>query len=70
MNWKVGLLTCLGLAAPVLGWGDDVTSSPTTTVEIKDSKYQLTAYTTEIPAGWKFVGEIVHTQECHSVAAP
>jgi hypothetical protein len=43
--------------------------SSTRKAEITDPQYQMTAYTMEVPAGWKFAGAIVRPGGCHSVGA-
>jgi len=44
-----------------------ITWSSTRKVEITDPVYQMTAYTLEIPADWKFAGAIAREPGCHSV---
>jgi hypothetical protein len=43
--------------------------SSTRKVEISDPQYQMTAYTLEVPAGWKFAGTIARDPGCHSNGA-
>lgn len=43
--------------------------SSTRKVEIADPQYQMTAYTMEVPSGWKFAGAIVRAGGCHSNGA-
>lgn len=38
-------------------------------VEVADPVYQMTAYTVDIPAGWKFAGTIARAQGCHANGA-
>jgi len=38
-------------------------------VEVADPQYQMTAYTVEIPASWKFAGTIARAQGCHANGA-
>jgi hypothetical protein len=38
-------------------------------VEVADPQYQMTAFTLEIPANWKFAGTIVRTPGCHGNGA-
>jgi hypothetical protein len=36
-------------------------------VAVPDPKYNMTAYTVAIPDGWRFGGEIMRNQDCHSM---
>jgi hypothetical protein len=36
-------------------------------IAVSDPKYNITAYTIAIPADWRFGGEIVRSQGCHSM---
>jgi hypothetical protein len=38
-------------------------------VEVADPQYQMTAYTVDIPASWKFAGTIARAPGCHSNGA-
>ena len=46
-----------------IGW------SGTRRVEVNDPVYQMTAYTLEIPDGWKYAGAIARPTGCHSNGA-
>jgi hypothetical protein len=63
-------LACIGLAwlATVAVPAVAVASS-TRKAEITDASYQMTAYTLEVPAGWKFAGTIARDPGCHTGAA-
>ncbi len=43
--------------------------SSTRHVEIADAQYQMTAYTMDVPSGWKFAGTIVRPGGCHANGA-
>lgn len=43
-----------------------VTWSGTRKAEIADPQYQMTAYTLDVPAGWKFAGTIARDPGCHA----
>jgi hypothetical protein len=43
--------------------------SSTRHVEIADPQYQMTAYTMDVPSGWKFAGAIVRPGGCHANGA-
>ena len=43
--------------------------SSTRHVEIADPQYQMTAYTMDVPSGWKFAGTIVRPGGCHANGA-
>jgi hypothetical protein len=43
--------------------------SSTRKVEIPDPQYQMTAYTLEVPAGWKYAGVIARDQGCFAGGA-
>jgi hypothetical protein len=49
-------------AAPVSWTGTHKT-------EVTDPRYQMTAYTLDIPTGWKFAGTIARDSGCHSKGA-
>jgi hypothetical protein len=38
-------------------------------VEVADPQYQMTAYTVDVPAGWKFAGTVARVPGCHSNGA-
>jgi hypothetical protein len=38
-------------------------------VDVADPRYQMTAYTVELPAGWKFAGTIERAPGCHANGA-
>jgi hypothetical protein len=40
--------------------------SGTRKVDIADPQYQMTAYTLDVPTGWKFAGQIVRPGGCHA----
>jgi hypothetical protein len=66
ISMKRGIAVMAGLAlAGVSGnsW------SGTRRVEVTDPVYQMTAYTLEIPAGWKYAGTIARPPGCHSNGA-
>ncbi|MGA8937975.1 MAG: hypothetical protein WB439_02310 [Acidobacteriaceae bacterium] len=48
----------------------DVTWSSTTKVDVKDPGYGMTAFTFDVPVGWKFVGTILRPSGCHAPAVP
>ena len=45
------------------------TWSETHKVDIIDPKYSMTAFTMDVPVGWKFAGTIAHDPGCHSSGA-
>ncbi len=49
--------------------GSKIAWSSTRPIEITDPVYQMTAYTMEIPAGWKYAGIIARPAGCHSNGA-
>src|ERR1035438_6801949 len=49
--------------------GSKMAWSSTRPVEITDPVYQMTAYTMEIPAGWKYAGIIARPLGCHGGGA-
>jgi hypothetical protein len=53
------LACCFAHAGPV-SW------SGTHKAEITDPQYQMTAFTLDVPAGWKFAGTIARDPGCHS----
>jgi hypothetical protein len=55
-----GLLTCCWSNAAQVSW------SGTRKAEIADPQYQMTAYTLDVPAGWKFAGTIARDPGCHA----
>jgi hypothetical protein len=55
-------LLCCGANAAAL-W------SGTHQAQISDPQYQMTAYTLEVPTGWKFAGTIARDPGCHSYGA-
>jgi hypothetical protein len=57
------LLACCCANAAQISW------SGTRKAEISDPKYQMTAYTLEVPSGWKFAGTIARDPGCHSNGA-
>jgi len=58
-----GVLACVTASAANSSW------SGTHKVEITDAQYQMTAYTLDVPAGWKFAGTIARDPGCHSNGA-
>jgi hypothetical protein len=65
-------LACLALCAASAAIAAQAASpswSSTRKAEITDAAYQMTAYTLEVPAGWKFAGAIVRDPGCHSGGA-
>jgi hypothetical protein len=44
-------------------------SAGTRKVEVADPQYQMTAYTLDIPASWKFAGTIARVPGCHGNGA-
>jgi hypothetical protein len=57
------LLACSDSSAARISW------SSTRKAEIVDPQYQMTAYTLEVPADWKFAGTIARDPGCHSSGA-
>jgi hypothetical protein len=56
-------------AALMAGHGSIATAavwSSTRNVDVQDPQYQLTAYTLEVPAGWKHAGTVVRDTGCHA----
>jgi hypothetical protein len=45
------------------------TAAGTRKVEVADPQYQMTAYTVDIPASWKFAGTIARVTGCHGNGA-
>ena len=43
--------------------------SSTRKADVQDSQYQMTAYTLDVPAGWKFAGTIARVGGCHGSGA-
>jgi hypothetical protein len=68
-------MRCVGLAAGVAVLGAHCANaapaawSGTHKVEISDPQYQMTAYTLDVPTGWKFAGTIARDPGCHSKGA-
>jgi len=54
------MFVCGGVNAADVSW------SGTRKAEITDPQYQMTAYTLEVPAGWKFAGAIARDPGCHA----
>jgi hypothetical protein len=54
------LLTCCCATAAQVSW------TGTRKAEIADPQYQMTAYTLEVPTGWKFAGTIARNPGCHA----
>src|ERR1700722_14187433 len=57
------LLACLDASAAQVAW------SSTRKAEITDPQYQMTAYTLDVPTGWKFAGTIARDPGCHASGA-
>ena len=57
------LLACYCSSAAQVYW------SSTRKAEVADPQYQMTAYTLEVPSGWKFAGTIARDPGCHSTGA-
>jgi hypothetical protein len=57
------LLACTCADAAQLAW------SSTRRVEIIDPQYQMTAYTLDVPTGWRFAGTIARDPGCHASGA-
>ena len=62
-----GCSSGLPTAAP---GGKAATSSGTHKVEVVDPAYGMTAFTIEVPAGWKFAGMILRPGGCHPPPVP
>jgi hypothetical protein len=57
------------VAALVAGHGSLATAavwSSTRNVDVQDPQYQVTAYTLEVPAGWKHAGTVARDTGCHA----
>jgi hypothetical protein len=54
------LLVCWSSNAAEVSW------SSTRRAEITDAQYQMTAYTLDVPTGWKFAGAVARDPGCHS----
>jgi hypothetical protein len=59
------LLVCCSIAAQAAN-AAQVSWTGTRKAEIADPQYQMTAYTLEVPAGWKFAGTIARNPGCHA----
>jgi hypothetical protein len=59
---KIGLASVLVSAAV---YAPAALGSGTRKVEVADPQYQMTAYTVDIPASWKFAGTIARVPGCH-----
>jgi hypothetical protein len=57
------LLACLDASAAQVTW------TSTRKAEITDPQYQMTAYTLDVPTGWKFAGTITRDPGCHASGA-
>jgi hypothetical protein len=66
---SVATVATLAMFATAAAQAGNVSSSGTRKEEITDAAYQMTAYTLEVPAGWKFAGTIARDPGCHSGAA-
>ena len=64
-KWGLASLATFAMATAQAATG----SSGTRKAEITDPGYQMTAYTLDVPAGWKFAGTIARDPGCHSGAA-
>ncbi len=60
------ILTVAALFACCCAGAAQVTWSGTRQAVITDPQYQMTAYTLDVPAGWKFAGTIARDPGCHS----
>jgi hypothetical protein len=57
------------IAAAVCWSAATATAAATRKVEVADPQYQMTAYTVDIPASWKFAGTIARVPGCHGNGA-
>jgi hypothetical protein len=60
------ILTVGALLAGYCAGAAQVTWSSTRKAEIIDPQYQMTAYTLDVPTGWRFAGTIARDPGCHA----